>query len=402
MKNTINIAIDGREANILNRVGSNVYAFEIITALAVLLENQDNIKVTVLLAKDKVSDMPKERKNWSYVVFGPQKFWTQWALPLHLFQRQKDYDILFTPGHYAPRISVIPYVSTVMDTAYLEFPEQFKESDTFKLTNWTQYSVKNAKKVIAISKYTKQQVIENYKKSSNDVVIAYPAVVAKNHNISDKKIKNFFKKHGISEPYLLFVGTFQPRKNLVNLIEAFEIFDRMKAGRALKKRGQTQDPSAHNKVKLVLAGKIGWLSDEIMLKINTSSLKNRIIITGFVSEEEKQMLYKKAFASCLVGLHEGFGIPPLESLNFLVPPIVSKTTSLPEVVGKAGFLVNPLDSKDIANKIWEVFSLTSRNKGLFRKAARRQIKKFNWAKSAEIILDTLLEVIDQTTKNNTK
>ncbi len=390
MKNMIHIAIDGGEANVKNRVGSNVYAYEILMGLHRLLEKRDDIKVTVLLASKKINDMPATRENWVYKSFGPKKFWTQWALPIHLFQHQAEYDVFFTPGHYAPRISAVPYVSSVMDTAYLEFPDQFKKSDTLKLTKWTKYSVNNAKKVIAISKYTKDEVVKNYHKSEKDVVIAYPAINTTKLRIKAKEVDDFFKKQKITEPYILFVGTIQPRKNLVRLIEAFEIFSRMKAGRELKRKNQHL--RNQSKVKLVLAGKIGWLADDILKKIDSSPLKTKIVATGFVTETEKQILYKYASLSCLVGTHEGFGIPPLESLNFGTPPIVSNTTSLPEAVGDAGFLVDPNSAQEIANKIWEVYSMPSQEKGFFRKKARTQVKKFSWDKSAEIIFNTLIEV----------
>jgi glycosyltransferase involved in cell wall biosynthesis len=409
MKN-IHIAIDGREANINSRVGSNVYAFEIISSLEKLLRKYDgvssdlNIKVTVLLANKKITNLPNERKNWTYKSFGPQKFWTQWALPLHLFNHQDEYNLFFTPGHYAPRLSPIPYVSSVMDTAYITHPDQFKKSDTLKLTKWTKYSVKNAKKIVAISKYTKQAVVENYEKAPNDIVIAYPAIKPKKVKFSTKEKTAFFKKHKITEPYILFVGTLQPRKNIIKLIEAFEIFSRMKAGRGLKKNQKTaqtkqdggkQVNQKQNRAKLVLAGKIGWLTNNILEKIEKSPLKNKIITTGFISEKEKQILYKNAFASCLVGLHEGFGIPPLESLNHYTLPIVSSTTSLPEVVGEAGLLTNPKDPKDIANKMWQALSMTTKEKGLFRKKARKQLKKFDWDKSAETILNALIEIANE-------
>ena len=232
----IHIAIDGREANVTNRVGSNVYAFEIITQIEKLLQNNEEVSVTVLLASEKIEDLPDSRKGWKYLVFGPSKFWTQWALPLHLYVNQNRYDLLFTPGHYAPRMCPIPYISSVMDTAYLQYPEQFKKSDTLKLTNWTEYSVKNAQKVITISKFTREQVIEHYGRNPDDVIVAYPAATTQKIRTLAKDKKRLFKKFTVSEPYFLFVGTLQPRKNLERLIEAFEIFNRMNAGRGLQKK----------------------------------------------------------------------------------------------------------------------------------------------------------------------
>ena len=246
----LHIAIDGNEANIINRVGSNVYAFEIISNLEELLRNNEDVNVTVLLSSEKIEDLPQERKAWNYKVVKPAKFWTQWGLPLHLFINKDKYDLFFTPGHYAPKLSSVPYISSVMDTAYLEYPEQFKKSDTLKLTKWTEYSVKNAKKVIAISKFTKDQVVKNYAKNPDDVIVAYPSAAVDFQRYNQSNVNAFFRKHNITKPYFLFVGTIQPRKNLVKLIEAFEIYYRMDAGRSLKKKNNSKIVRTNLKPKL--------------------------------------------------------------------------------------------------------------------------------------------------------
>lgn len=392
----LHIAIDGREANTKNRVGSNVYAFEILSHIEQLLRTNFDVTVTVLLASEPISDLPKERSRWKYVSFGPKKFWTQWALPVHLFQYQETYDFFFTPGHYAPRISVVPYISSVMDTAYIDFPEQFKRSDTLKLMHWTKYSVKNAQKVLTISKFTKDQVIQHYAKHPDDVIIAYPSAAVTHEKVTSKDINDLFKKHDISEPYFLFVGTMQPRKNLENLIEAFEIFNRMNAGRALRRKYKQLPRKRDNtKVKLVLAGKVGWLSKPITKRIADSPISDKIITTGFISQKEKQILYSHATASVLVGLHEGFGIPPLESLHYNTVPIVSNTTSLPEVVGEAGLLANPKSPQEIADQMWHALTMTTKEKRKFKTAARKQIKKFDWQHSAEIVLETILKTAQE-------
>lgn len=386
--NKITIAIDGREANISNRVGSNIYAYQILCHLEQLLKQNAEVNVVVLLADQPTSDMPPIREGWTYAIFGPQAFWTQWALPLHLFTHKQSYDLFFTPSHYAPRLCPIPYVSAVMDTAYLHYKDHFKRSDTLKLTEWTNYSVKNAKKIVTISNFTREEVINQYGKAPHDVIVAYPAVTSEKIPFNSQDENKLLKKYALSEPYFLFVGTLQPRKNIETLIKAFEIFSRMQAARSLQaKKSKKREMS---KTKLVLAGKVGWLSDPLMKKIANSPLKRRIVLTGFISEKEKQILYKNAVASCLVGLFEGFGIPALESLHAATVPIVSNTTSLPEVVGDAGLLVDPTNPQDIANQMWTAYTLSSQQKRNFKKLAQVQIKKFNWKTSAQTILDTLL------------
>ena len=394
--NTIHIAIDGNEANILNRVGSNVYAFEILLELEALLRTRTDIVVTVLLATPQIAELPETRTGWKYVIVSPEKFWTQWALPIHLFTHRNVYDIFFTPGHYAPRLSSIPYISSVMDTAYLTYPEQFKKSDTIKLTQWTAYSVKHAKKVIAISKFTKSEIIKFYGKDPEDIIVAYPSAVLKKIRFEEKQVNAFFRKHTITEPYFLFIGTIQPRKNIETLIEAFEIYYRMEAGRSLKKKQRLNKNRQNQKPKLIIAGKIGWLSEPILERIAQSPIKNRIITTGFITDMEKEILYRHATASCLVGLYEGFGIPPLESLYFNTIPIVSNTTSLPEVVGDAGLFADPLNPQEIADQMWFAATMGTLQRRNFKKLAREQIKKFNWKLSAEQILTTIVNTVAET------
>ncbi len=389
--NQLRIAIDGNEANVKNRVGSNVYAFELLTALEQLTQNRDEIKVTVLLAEPALSDLPKTRAGWSYLVVTPQPLWTQFALPVHLFLHKEDYDVLFTPGHYAPRLSSVPYVSSVMDLAYLKFPDQFKEKDRAQLRDWTAYSVKHARKVVAISQATKKDVIEHYHRSPQDVVVAYPAMSSALPPAATVREKAFFRKLGLKNPLIVYVGTFQPRKNLIRLIEAYEQVCRRIAASEVRAK-TSRSKASIGLPQLVLAGKVGWLSDEVFQRVEDSVFRNKIILPGFVTEAQKYALLKAADCSVLVGLYEGFGIPPLESLSVGTIPIVSQTSSLPEVVGKAGILVDPENVADIADGLYRALTVTAKDKAKFRVLARAQVKRFSWEQSAEVVLQTLEEV----------
>lgn len=397
----LHIAIDGNEANVTNRVGSNVYAYEILVALEEKTRNNPTIAITVLLSGIPHETLPRERTGWKYKVVLPKKFWTQWALPLHLFRKRKVYDIFFTPGHYAPRICPIPYVSAVMDTAYLDYPEQFTPRDRLQLTKWTNYSVKNARKVIAISHYTRQSVINNYHRLEKDVVVAYPAINKTKESFSAEAKKAFFEKHNITTPYILFVGTLQPRKNVQRLVAAYELLrDTVKdepinipaKGTQSKKKKELNSTPP----KLVLAGKVGWMADSIMEKIKKSKYAADIITTGYISDLEKKALISHSLCTVLIGLHEGFGIPPLEAMQYGSIPLVANTTSLPEVVGKAGFLVNPTDIESIAKALSQIHQLSTRERAVYLRAGRDQAAQFSWGRTADVILKTLLTIIDQT------
>lgn len=378
---TLRIAIDGNEANCEQRVGSNVYAHSILRELEQLTRNQSHISVTVLLSQAKKAHMPERRSGWRYQVLRPQFLWTQWALPIHLFQNTKRYDVFFTPGHYAPRFSAVPYVSSVMDTAYLKYPEQFRAADTLKLTNWTEYSVKNAQKVITISEFSKQEIVKYYQKSEDDVVVAYPSI-GQLEKLDTSEAQQLVAQLGVSGKYFLYVGTLQPRKNLVRVIKGFAQFCRDRVA----EREDTVLP------QLVLAGKVGWLADQVLHAAKSSEFSDQIIVTGYVDECTKAALYSQAEASILVGLYEGFGMPPLESLAYGCTPIVSNTTSLPEAVGEAGILVDPMSTEEIATALLETYCMSKTVKAHWRKAGREQVRRFSWRKSAQTILSTLNQV----------
>lgn len=393
MKKSLHIAIDGNEANVSNRVGSNVYAFELIAALEKLLKDTPH-KVTVLLSSRAIDDLPKSRKGWKYQVFGPKKFWTQWALPMHLLAQKDSYDVLFTPGHYAPRVSAVPYVSAVMDTAYIEYPDQFTTQDRTQLTNWTSYSVKRAKKIIAISEFTKKSVIKNYHVKPEKIEIVYPAVQELSESLSSEDTKAFFKEHQISTPYILFVGTLQPRKNVETIIEAFEQFSRKVASSNLKLKQKNNIKNAKELPKLVLAGKVGWLADKILKRVEESPFRSRIILPGFISDQQKKALYQNAVCNVLMGIHEGFGIPPLEAMKYGTVPVVAKATSLPEVVGEAGYIVKPFDVKELADTFMTILNLSRKEVAIQRKLAREQAAKFSWERSAKKTLEILASVAE--------
>lgn len=389
----LKIAIDGNEANIKNRVGSNVYAFEIILGLEKIAQKRNDLEITVLLSEKKINDLPRPRRGWNYQVITPKKLWTQWALPIYLYKNQKNFDVFFTPGHYAPRICPIPYVSSVMDLAFLQYPKQFRKTDLLQLKNWTSYSVKNAKKIVTISEFSKTKILETYKKKAEDIIIAYPSIT----NLKPKITKNYtasvFEKFELGDKYLLSLSTLQPRKNLIKLIEAFNKVSLQLANNPqINKRGRRSQISQVHELKLVIAGKIGWLADGILQAARTSPFNKNIILTGFINEKEKRVLFENSLATVSISPYEGFGIPALETLQYASIPIVANNSSLPEVVGTAGILIDPHDLDSITSGIETVLNFSAKKRAEYKKLGRDQIKKFSWEKSAKKILETLEQV----------
>ena len=370
------IGIDINEANVTNRVGSNQYAFEILKRIEKLdKENQFEL----FLSKQPVGDLPDERKNWTYKILTPGFFWTQWRLPLELATRREKIDVFLSLGHYGPRFSRIPSVVVVMDLAFVYYPDFFRKIDLVKLASWTKYSVKKAKKVIAISQNTKKDLVIQYSIKPEKVVVAYPGFDKDSNKVaSSKQIEKVRSKYNLGDEYILYVGTLQPRKNLVRLVEAFErIADRDK------------------RINLVLSGKDGWLYGDIKNKILNSKHKNKIKLTGYIDESDLPAIYAGATCSLHPGLYEGFGLPVLESLASGTIPVAAKTGALPEAVGRAGILVDPFNIDSIGEGIEKAVKLMPEDKKRLLEEGSNQLIKFSWSESAGKIMEVVYEVANQ-------
>jgi glycosyltransferase involved in cell wall biosynthesis len=376
------LGIDGNEANVSKRVGSNVYAFEILKYLSKATSEKSDLKVRVYLKDAWKTLLPSKSDNWQYVEFGPKPLWTQWRLPLQLTLEKitgNNPNVFFTPGHYAPRFSPVPRVITVMDLAYLKFPGEFRKKDLKQLTRWTAYSIKKAKHIFSISESTKKDIVEIYNINPEKITVTYPGIDRSiKKTDKDNSFHHLSVYHGITQPYILYIGTLQPRKNLVSLIEAFS---------SLKKQ------SRFSELKLVVVGKKGWLYEDIFKKVKSLDLVNEVIFTGFVSDYEKNELLRYAKVFVLPSLYEGFGIPVLEAMEAGVPVVASRVSSIPEVGGDTiSYIDDPKSVKEIEKRVAEVLQLTDSKKAEMIIEQKNQAKNFNWVRCGEKTLEVLLKI----------
>jgi len=369
------IGIDGNEANVEKRVGISEYSFELLRQFK---EFQiSNVQFKIYLKGNPLPHMPEESENWQYKVVGPKKFWTQFALPMHLYFDKPRPDIFFSPTHYAPRLSPVPTAIAIMDLSYIYFPEMFAKKDLYQLKYWTAYSAKRAKIIFTISESSKRDILKYYHVSPERVVVTYPGIKFKIQPPSEgskiKTMEELQKKYDISDRYILFVGTIQPRKNIERLIEAFAT--------TLKVNKDTM-------LQLIIVGKRGWLYESILRKPKELGIEGKVIFLDFAPDEELDFLYKNALCYCLPSLYEGFGLPILEAMKRGCPVITSNISSLPEAGGEAALYVNPESVEDIANKINELINDETLRKKLIEKGYE-QIKKFSWEKTAKQTLEVL-------------
>lgn len=359
-------ALIGYEANIKNRVGSNQYAFELMKAIYQIDKRNEYL---VFLPSPPLPDLPKQRKNWRYQVVGPRKLWNIFGLPRALYQEKPD--IVFNPGHYCPLTSPAPLVISIMDLGYRRFPQHFTKPIYWKLKFWTGLSIARARHILAISKSTKNDIIEYYRVSPGKITVTYPGYDRDKfkYQISNTKIDKVKRKYKVKGDYLLFLSTLKPRKNVEGLLEAFKILQH----------------SNLPMLQLVIAGRKGWLFQSIFEKAEKLGLGKEVIFTGFVDENDVPALMKGAKVFVLPSFWEGFGIPVIEAMAVGTPVVVSKAGSLPEIVGEAGIIVNPYNPEGIARGIRKAID---KRDDLIKKGLK-QAKKFSWRECAKKTIKVL-------------
>ncbi|MFC1625527.1 glycosyltransferase family 4 protein [Patescibacteria group bacterium] len=362
------IGIDGNEANIKDRVGVNMYAFELLCSISKLQKEWDKkYKLIVYLKNPPLPDMPEQNSNFKYRILPGGGFWIITKLMPDLFLGKARPDIFFSPSHYIPPFAPMPRVCSIMDLGYLKFSGQFRKKDFWQLKLWTAMSIFSSKAVIAISESTR-----------DDIVRHYPFAVRKTHitslgydqskfgkSVSQKEIQKVKKRYSIAYDYILYLGTLKPSKNVEGLIEAYKTLI-----------------TSHPEILLVIAGKKGWLYDTIFKKVKKLGLEGKVIFTGFVSEKDKPAIIKGAKVFVLPSFWEGFGLDVLSAMACGVPVIVSNVGSLPEVVGNAGYFIDPKSSDDIADKLKKVLTL---DKFEYNKVVEKGVskaQKFSWEETA--------------------
>lgn len=368
------IGLDGNEANVQNRVGSGVYAHNMLNEFS----STKTHNFLVYLKENPLADLPKESANFKYRVFGPKKLWTRFALPIKLFIGQKP-DVFASLSHYGPYISNVPYVVTIFDLSYLHFPEMFNKNDLYQLINWSKRSILKSTHIFAISQSTKDDIVKNYDVSSSKITVTYMGYDDKVFRPQTKnKIDSIKRKYKIKDDYIIFVGTLQPRKNIERLIEALYL--------VISDKG----PETRS-LSLVIVGRKGWMYDQIFTKVKDLNLSSKVIFTDYVPQQDLPSLISGARAYVSPSLWEGFGIPVVEAQACGVPVIVSNISSLPEVVGDSGVLIDPENVNSIAEGIKKVVSDHKFSDNLAKKGFQN-VKRFSWQKCAEQILRKLVSL----------
>ena len=296
-----------------------------------------------------------------------------WAPPYDWFSlRHYDAIIFFNFVAY-PVSRKTKSIVVIHDLSYINHKQYVSPKNQRFLEKFVPKSIDLADKIIAVSENTKIELAEHYHVPLDDIAVINPAV---DHKIfkpsTETEVKRVLNEFNITKPYILSVATQEPRKNLIGVLNAFEMLPE----------------DLKMKYSLVLTGGKGWLDDTLQTRFDEISKKYSVIRTGYVADEKLPALYSGADLFVYPSFYEGFGIPPLEAMACGVPVITSNNSSLPEVVDNAAIKIVAEDLSALSGQISKVLTDPKLAKGL-RQKGLAQAAKFSWDKSAQKLLHIL-------------
>lgn len=369
------IGIDASRAFLKRRTGIEEYSYQVIKHLRDTLSSDAQI---VLYVRKKFSfvegrlqmsipeidfELPR---NWTVRALWAPRFWTQLALSLEMLWRAPD--VLFVPAHTVPIIHPKKTVVTIHGLEYEFCPGAYSLWERIYMHYSIKFSCRVASTVICVSENTKRDVMALYRVAEEKI-----AVISEGYEQTRSMNQEAGNKSEKKKPYLLFIGRLEERKNIVRIVEAFEL---------LKEKYQIPH-------KLVLVGKAGFRYERIRDYIQHSAFNIHIRELGYVTEEEKWELLRNADVFLFPTLYEGFGIPVLEAQSVRVPVVTSNTSSLPEVAGEGAVLVDPTSVESIAEGVQRLLSDQGLRSGIIEKATHN-MSRYSWARCAKEIATYLV------------
>jgi len=286
-------------------------------------------------------------------------------VPVEIFTGSADVFHAPTAAAYSTRRA--KYVVTIHDLAYFDHPECFDFPDIDQCKRHVKWLANRATMVLTVSEHARGTIIERLGVPPDRVRAIYHGVSRTFcEEMEDVPFRVVQERFGIRKPYILFVSTIQPNKNVVRLLEAFDLLRRAEL------------PGW----QLVLVGQRGWLAESILERAEALALGRDVVFTGFVEEEMLPGFYQNAEVFVLPSLVEGFGIPVIEAMASGTPVVVSKGGALPEIVGDAGLLIDPYSSEDIAGGILRAVTDRALRDQLIARGRVRS-SQFRWEQTAQ-------------------
>jgi glycosyltransferase involved in cell wall biosynthesis len=349
-----------------SRHGGNEYVFE--NMLRTMAERpvpdeqlyafSFNLKAKEVLPEKGINLVPLRLKS----------VYLQRALEIPRLTRKLDLDILHVPFNFMP-LGRCRKVIHVHDLAFLHLKDSFTFSERQRMALMTSFCGKRADHVFTISEFSKADIIKTYRLPESKVTVTPLAMGSDEFRPWDAASKSAFRdRHGLHFPFILFVGTLQPRKNVITLLKAFK---------SLVAQGD-QDS------RLVLVGRKGWIYEDLFDYIGENGLENRVIHRENVNTRDLAGYYNTAEVFAFPSLFEGFGLPIVEAMACGCPVISSDTSSMPEVYGDAALSFSPLDAEKLADHLRTMLTDGPLRADYIRRGLAN-CTRFTWARTIDII-----------------
>jgi len=393
MYKDMRIGIDARK--ILNpqkneSIGVGHYTYQLIRHLLEI--DDENEYVIFFDANVRQKDVRKFTRKNVKIVFYPFFDYKKYLpgvyneiLALAIISREK-LDILHVtstevqiPATYKGKV-----VLTVHDLGVFKTPKSYRKIARMQAKTTKRLMIQKASHVIAVSHIIKDDIVNIYNIMSETIDVIYSGLDKRFFaEIKNYNGKNVPKKFGITKKYILFLGTIEPSKNITRLLHAFSLF---KEARIKKNRRELCD------YQLLIAGKPGWLAGDIKHMVRDLQLARDVKFSGYVIGDELIPIFKNAEFFVLPSLYEGFGTTILEAFATGTPAIITNAGSAPEIANNAAKLVNPIDTKEIAQAMIE-FTNDEELRDEFRQRGLKRAEDFDWQKTAKKTLEIYKKVM---------
>jgi glycosyltransferase involved in cell wall biosynthesis len=358
-----------------------------VRALAALSNDSNRLQYHLFVAdahRQALPPVPGPNFTWHPTRLNERwltRLWYRLQLPLPVELWTGQLDLFHAPDFFLPPVqSQTKTVVTIFDLSFVRQPETVMPGMIRHLSTWVPRSVAKADHIIAISEATRQDLIELYQTPPAKISVLYPGVTPDFQPVSDpQQLTAVRRKYGLREgPFILSVGTLQPRKNYQRLIQAL---------------AQAAGATSASPLSLVIVGSKGWQYESIFSEVTRLGLEQRVQFLGFVEDSDLPALYSAASVFAYPSLYEGFGLPILEAMACGVPVIASNQSAMPEVVGQAGLLINPYHVDELAAAITRLLSEANLRQQ-FKQAGLAQAAQFTWLSMAAKLLALYQKLIE--------
>lgn len=286
-------------------------------------------------------------------------------------------DLFLSPDGFLSLGAKCKQLPVIHDINFLHHPQDSKWLTAKYYNYYFPKFANEATRIATVSEYSKQDIIKNYGIDEEKIDVVYNGINSFFKPLDEVTKQQTKQKYSAGKDYFINVGSLHPRKNIPYLIRAFSLFKK----------------ESNSDIKLILAGPNYWGVSEVHKVISETNLKDDVIFTGRLADEELNLVLGSAFALTFVPYYEGFGIPLIEAMQSHVPIITSNVTSMPEIAGDAALLINPLEVNEIKNAMMQLYLKPELRANLISKG-NSQKQKFSWEKSADLLWRSVLKTVN--------